>query len=232
MFRRIILTALFAGILGGLGITVIQEFTTTPLILEAEKFEQGAPATSLLPHLFLVRPAHGHGGEVQDVEGRLQRSALTAAANILTAVGFALLMTACFALVGRQVDGGTGVLWGMAGFAAFALSPALGLPPELPGSMSAELGARQSWWLFCVLSSVAGLWLMILRRGQVWKVAGILLLVLPHAIGAPQPEKIGGAVPPELAAHFAAASIVTAAVFWWAIGWLSGTCWARLDRTG
>ena len=51
---------------------------------------------------------------------------------------------------------------------------------------------------------------------------------LPHLIGAPQPARIGGPVPPELAGHFVAASLVTAAIFWCALGWLSGTFWQRL----
>jgi len=37
------------------------------------------------------------------------------------AVGYALLLVACFSLSGRAVDGRRGVLWGLAGFAAFSL---------------------------------------------------------------------------------------------------------------
>ena len=55
-----------------------------------------------------------------------------------------------------------------------------------------------------------------------------LAMALPHLIGAPQPARIGGPVPPELAGHFVAASLVTAAIFWCALGWLSGTFWQRL----
>jgi len=58
---------------------------------------------------------------------------------------------------------------------------------------------------------------------------GIVAIALPHLIGAPQPESIGGNVPPELAAHFVAASLVTAAIFWCATGWLAGTFWERFS---
>ncbi|GIS88595.1 MAG: hypothetical protein CM1200mP18_13050 [Gammaproteobacteria bacterium] len=34
------------------------------------------------------------------------------------------------------------------GFATFFFSPALGLPPELPGTTVTEMGPRQLWWLF------------------------------------------------------------------------------------
>ena len=44
MFRRILITALLAGFLGGLGISVVQEFTTTPIIHHAEEYEsRGSP---------------------------------------------------------------------------------------------------------------------------------------------------------------------------------------------
>ena len=42
MFRRIMATALLAGFLGGLAISVVQQFTTTPIILHAEEFEKPA----------------------------------------------------------------------------------------------------------------------------------------------------------------------------------------------
>ena len=52
---------------------------------------------------------------------------------------------------------------------------------------------------------------------------------LPHAVGAPQPERIGGPVPPELAGHFAAASIVSSAILWGALGWFAGAIWAKTE---
>jgi predicted cobalt transporter CbtA len=69
--------------------------------------------------------------------------------------------------------------------------------------------------------------MLVFRSGALWIAAGLALMAAPHLIGAPQPERIGGAVPPELAGHFAAASLVTAAVFWCVLGWLSGTFWRR-----
>ena len=64
---------------------------------------------------------------------------------------------------------------------------------------------------------------MIFRSGAAWAVGGIVLIALPHLIGAPVPDRLGGAVPPELAAHFVSASLVAAAVFWCITGWLAGT---------
>ena len=118
-------------------------------------------------------------------------------------------------------------MWGMAGFATFTIAPALGLPPEVPGAMAAEIGARQIWWLSTAAATGVGLWCLVLG-GQMWlRALGVVLIVLPHIIGAPQPGEIGGAVPPELAGHFVAASLVTAFVFWAVLGWLAGRFYDR-----
>ena len=227
MFRRVFATALIAGALCGLGISAVQELTTTPLILHAETFEKSGDAALDSGVRFAGR-AFAHGdASAGTPTGGLERALYTTLANVLAGVGFALLLAACFALAGRPVDGRTGILWGIAGFATVNLAPALGLPPEVPGTLAAELAARQGWWLLCAVATAAGLWAMALRGGSVWIALGIALLAAPHLIGAPQPERMGGAVPPELAAQFAAASLVTAAIFWCGLGWLSGALWKR-----
>jgi len=241
VFRRILITALLAGFLGGVVISVVQAFTTTPIILHAEKYENQSGTghdhsglqTARTPRLMLVHetaPAAGSGAEEPwaPADG-IERTFYTALANVLTGVGFALVLVACFALSGRRVDGREGVLWGVAGFAIVGLAPALGLPPEVPGAMAAELGARQAWWFLCVALTAGGLWMLVFRSGVAWIAGGIVLIALPHLIGAPRPENIGGPVPPELAGHFAAASLVTAAIFWCVTGWLSGTFWKRFS---
>lgn len=240
MFRRIFFTAIIAGLLGGVAISAVQEFTTTPIILHAEEFEnKGDGSATGHKHgardhgISLISPALAHGSEKDEAgawgpSGGLERTLYTTLANILTGIGFALILTACFALSGRPVSGQTGVLWGLAGFGIASLAPALGLPPEVPGSMAADLASRQIWWFLCVGLTAAGLWAMIFRNGAAWTIGGIVLIALPHLIGAPQPEQVGGAVPPEIAAHFVAASLATAAVFWCAVGWLAGTFWTRL----
>ena len=225
MLRHILMTAVFAGILAGLAISVVQEFTTTPVILHAAEFENAgsaAPATPAATSTALAEHS-GWGPE----EGS-ERTLFTSLANVLTGVGFALLLVACFAFRGKEVTGRQGVLWGLAGYAVFSLGPALGLPPEVPGSMAAELAARQGWWLAAAIATAVGLGLMVFGRNVAWIVAGAIIIAAPHLWGAPAPDKTGGAVPPELAGHFVAASLVTAAVFWSMLGWLSGTFYRRL----
>lgn len=109
---------------------------------------------------------------------------------------------------------GTGALWGLAGFAVFCLAPTLGLPPELPGTAAAELGQRQSWWVGTAAATALGLAMLVFARHWLLKVAGAALLVVPHVIGAPQPEVHQSLAPETLEAQFKIASWVTNAVFW------------------
>ncbi|PIW27296.1 MAG: cobalt transporter [Rhodospirillales bacterium CG15_BIG_FIL_POST_REV_8_21_14_020_66_15] len=245
MIGRIFAVALLAGLAAGLAVSVVQHFTTTPIILHAEEFEN-KPAASLGGHARVDPDARGlTGGRLYlahehapgaDAEGwapedGLERALYTALANVLTAIGFALVLTAVVYMRGRPVDGRRGVLWGIAGFCVVSLAPALGLPPEVPGSVAAELTARQGWWALCAAATAGGLGFMFLgpRRWMPW--AGAALLALPHVIGAPHPEGMGGAVPPELAAHFVAASLVTTAAFWAFLGFATGTLARRFQLT-
>ena len=91
--------------------------------------------------------------------GWLSAQRLHGRANILTAIGFALLLTGVYAIRGRQVTWREGLLWGFAGFVVFTAAPGLGLPPELPGMPVAELTARQTWWIAAAAATAGGLWL-------------------------------------------------------------------------
>jgi len=166
------------------------------------------------------------------IGGGLERLLHTGLANLLLGVGFALLLIACFALYGKPVTPRQGVLWGLAGFAVFTLAPGLGLPPEVPGSRAAAVTDRQIWWVCTAAATALGLWLMVFARQHALKVLGIVVIAIPHLIGAPGPAEIGGKVPPELAGHFAAASIVVSAIFWASLGWLGGVFWQRLAPAG
>ena len=218
MVRRFLASALLAGLLAGLAITALQSFTTTPLIAEAEGYEHAAP--------------HAHGQEQAEHEGWLpadgfERLFFTALANVIAGVGFAFVLVACLALWRGKASGRTGVVWGMAGFAVFTLAPSLGLAPELPAMNAAALAARQAWWIFAAAATAAGLWLIVFSRKPPAAAAGIVAIALPHLVGAPHPHEVSAQIPPELAARFAAASIVTSAAFWACIGWLAGTIYGR-----
>ncbi|MCB1971765.1 MAG: CbtA family protein [Geminicoccaceae bacterium] len=233
MFRRIFASALIAALAAGIVTATLQACVTTPIIVEAERYEGGDHAAAAEGLLLLVHSSDAHGApdgaQAWAPSDGFERSFYTATATLVTAFGWALLLVAAMSLRGGPIDMRRGLVWGACGFAAAALAPALGLPPELPGAMAADLGARQAWWLLAFLATAAGIWAMAGRT--VWTAAGgVLLIILPHLLGAPHPERFGGAAPPELAAHFATASLAVAAVFWLVLGGVAGAVLARFDR--
>ncbi|MCZ6860162.1 MAG: CbtA family protein [Alphaproteobacteria bacterium] len=250
MIKRVFLAALAAGALAAVFITAVQAFTTTPIILHAEEYEKGQAssgrsAVPVILTVFAMPPAasqSSRNGEVLTVQGGatskkvwspgdgIERTLYTGLANLLAAVGFALLIVACFVIHDKPIDARRGVMWGIAGFAIFILAPSLGLPPEAPGAKAAGLIDRQVWWAFATAMAALGLWLMVFTRHGALKVLGVIAIAVPHLVGAPQPAELGGSVPPEIAGHFAAASIVVNAIFWTSLGWLAGTFYERLSR--
>jgi len=236
VFQRIFATALGAGLGVGLLVAALQHVALVPLILEAELYENGAAAHThaRLPLPPLVSEAQAHEPGAAEGEANLGlRAALTTLATTLTSVGFALLLVGAFALSGRDVSAREGLAWGIGGFVVFALAPAFGLPPELPGSVAADLVARQIWWIGTTAATAAGLALMMFARAQwrTWAIPlGLALLVAPHIAGAPHPPGGTGVVPPELAAAFAARSLVVNAVLWALLGLATGALYARLGR--
>jgi cobalt transporter subunit CbtA len=157
----------------------------------------------------------------------------TVLANVSMAVGFGLLLSAAVCLRGGIGGWRPGLLWGLAGYAVFFAAPSLGLPPEVPGSEAAPLADRQLWWLLTAVSTAGGLSLLVFVRDWKIKLLGVLLIAIPHLIGAPQPEAHHSAAPEALAHAFIHATAVVNAVFWLALGGLMGgfynnkTRWSR-----
>ena len=223
-FRNIVFVAAIAGVLAGLGMTVAQQLTTVPLILKAEVYEGEGAATPTHDHGTATAQAgeheHGEGGW-QPADG-FERTAFTLLANIVTGVGFALLLIAASELAGGISGWRQGVFWGLAGFAVFTLAPSLGLPPELPAMPAAELGARQLWWVATALSAAAALALIFYGRSPLAIVAAIALLVGPHIVGAPEPVSYDTPIPEGLHHSFVVAVVLTALLFWVLLGALAG----------
>ena len=219
-FRNIVVVAALAGAIAGLGMTVAQQLSTVPLILKAEVYEEQS-AAPVHQHGDAAAPhEHGDGGWAP-ADG-FERTAFSAAANIVTGIGFALLLVAVSELFGGIKDWRQGVFWGLAGFATFTLAPGLGLPPELPAMPAAELGARQLWWVATALCTATALGLMVYRRSLVAILAAIALLVAPHLIGAPQPVSYATPIPEGLHHSFVVAVVLTTLLFWVLLGGLTG----------
>src|SRR6476661_1295798 len=187
VFRSIVFSAALAGLIVGVVISIAQFFGTVPLIQQSEVYERKATPPAGHDHAAAASDqtkAHSHEKEWEPEEG-LQRNAFTVGANILTAIGFALLLTGVYAIRGRQVTWREGLLWGLAGFVVFTAAPGLGLPPELPGMPVAPLTARQTWWIATAAATAGGLCLLAFRHTAWAAVIGLAIIALPHLIGAP-----------------------------------------------
>ena len=216
MLVRVITAAILAGLIAGTLVSVLQFQFVQPLILEAETHEHAA---------------HDHGAHDPNGEGEASaspRMMLTVIANLLAGVAFALLLNAALVLA-KDKGWRAGAFWGLGGHVAFALAPSIGLPPELPGAVVTNLFARQLWWIGTAVATMAGLVLILRIRKLAFAFAGILLLGLPHMIGAPVSHGPGVA-PEALIGAFTLASLLTNLAFWVVLGLSSGLLQARLVR--
>ncbi len=243
MTQRLLTSALIAGLVAGVFSAVLQFWLVSPLILEAELYESGeavhfagvaeasdhshgADAGEADGH---TEEADGHSHSHGDSEGGMSRNLLTFFMNLVTFCGFGLVLVAGMALAERagRTVGQTGVIWGMAGFAAVMLAPSMGLAPELPGTPAPDVYARLTWWFGAVAASVIGLALLGFGRNIALYIAGAALIALPHLIGAPMLEHHAGVAPPELGALFSARTLAVGAASWAMLGAVAGWLWSR-----
>ena len=251
MIRKLFSSAILAGLVAGLLISAVYQFTTVPLIMHAESFEDlkgqekatlGHPEKSLHPadKYAIIKasiiPVHGSENrspnEAWAPQDGLERIFYTTVTAILTGVGFALLLLSGMIMRGEKIDTRRGLLWGAGGFIAFVLAPSLGLPPELPGMVASDILARQSWWITAAVASIVGLWGLVFGEKIHYKILAVIIAITPHLFGAPHPEVLStNGVPPELAAQFVTVSIAVGGLFWALIGGFSGYFYERLERT-
>jgi cobalt transporter subunit CbtA len=234
IFRNVVFTAAIAGLLAGLVMTAMQAYATVPLILEAETYEgaeashEHAGAAESHRHEDVTAGGHVHGEDgAWAPEDGMERNLYTALANVVTGIGFALVLVALSEFAGGIQRWRDGVFWGFAGFAVFTLAPGLGLPPELPAMPAADLAARQAWWIFTVAATAAGLSLVVFRRSLGPTALGLALIVTPHIVGAPQPADHATPVPAELHHRFVVAVTLTNLVFWVLLGAVVGALRSR-----
>lgn len=210
VLRRLIFAALCAGSLSGIFAAAAHQISTVPLILKAEIYEKPTA------HAMAWEPESG-----------AERTAYTLLADVLTGIGFALLLVSGLTLRGGQVTWREGLFWGLAGFAAFTVAPSLGLPPQLPGTEAAPLLERQLWWLGTAVATGGGLALLAFTKRAHWAGLAAILLVLPHLYGAP--DATGQATAPDsLARHFVVATTVVNFLFWAVLGASTGYFYGRL----
>lgn len=232
LFQRIFFAAVLSGLAAGLAMSAVQQWRVAPLILEAEIYENAAPAVAAEHAHDAAAPAHEHDEDAWAPQDGPERIFYTVLADLLASIGFALLLAAVSVLSGIEISARNGVIWGLGGFIALQLAPAFGLAPELPGMPAADLVMRQVWWIGTALST--GIGVLVIAKLRNWSgiaIAAVLILA-PHVIGAPQlvgEHKSG--VPAHLATEFAANSLAAGAVFWLIAGPLLGWLNERFARS-
>jgi len=203
---RILFAAIFAGLAAGILLTAMQEVAQVPLIREAETYESQPPQAQA-----------GHDHEAADIE---VPGGGTALANMLAGIGFGMLLTAALVLRSRFAPRGIsfreGLLWGLGGYAAFVLAPAIGLPPALPGMAEADLAERQVWWLLAAACTATGLLLIAFQAGLMAKLMGGVLILAPQLL-APAHPLAETDLPPGLIESFLWATLATNLFFWLAL---------------
>src|SRR5262245_45300702 len=169
VFHNVVFVAALAGLVAGVVLTALQILFTDPLILQAEVYEQAGeapahdhtivpqqPAAQNMSTMAMAPPAtaeeHEHDAEAWQPADGPERASLTVLANLVTGIGFALILVAASEFAGGIGGWRKGLVWGLAGFAVFTLAPGLGLQPELPAMPSADLTARQIWWWSTVVA--------------------------------------------------------------------------------
>lgn len=237
MFNRIFLPAVLAGVLSALVLTLAQHVWVTPLILQAETYEDEAQAnanTTVEAHEHHGVIGHTNDNEHQheeawQPENGWQRTLSSAASNSVMGIGFALILCGMYTL--RQPSGAAqGIGWGLAGYFIFFAAPSIGLPPDLPGTAAAELAARQYWWMGTAAATAVGLGLIFLQPRKAFKAVGVLALALPHLIGAPHPAMPMSLAPEMLQTQFRLATIFINALFWLMLGVISAAAFKRLAK--
>lgn len=237
VFRNVVFVAAIAGLLAGIVLACLQAYATVPLILKAEVYEQaggghehpapaapaadaGAATTAMsTPAPAAAAPAEEEGWAPAD---GAERFSFNVVSNIVTGIGFALILVAFSEFAGGIGNWRQGVFWGLAGFAVFTLAPGLGLLPELPAMPAADLLPRQIWWVATVVATAIGLALIAFRRSLPLTILAVALIVAPHIVGAPQPASYDTPIPEGLHHQFVVAVTITNLVFWLVLGAVVG----------
>lgn len=246
LFRNVVFVAAIAGLVAGVVLACMQAYATVPLILKAEVYEQAggghqhehaaAPAANAADTNAMSSAAPAEAAAPAEDEGwapadGFERFAFSVLANIVTGIGFALVLVAVSEFAGGIGNWRQGIFWGLAGFAAFTLAPGLGLPPELPAMPAADLTQRQIWWWATVAATAAGLGLIAFRKSLPLAILAVALIVAPHIVGAPQPDSFETPIPEGLHHQFVVAVTVTNLVFWLVLGAVVGVVRGRFTGT-
>lgn len=234
MIKRLFPATLIAGLAAGIVVSLTQVIFLLPLMDFAEFLEIGARSQDYVPPKGIFALAASNP----------ERLLGTFAFDALTAIAFAMMLGGAIIISAKPISWKSGLIWGLGGWFAFSLAPAIGQPPSVPGAAYVDLAARQLWWWFAVSSTSVGLVLLVfigdwagecgiwagVRKAWWPKVVGATLILLPHIYGAPQSTQMAANIPPELIRDFAFYSLVGTLAFWETMGAVLGFMLGR-DET-
>ncbi len=226
MFMRLLTSAIFAGALAGVVGGMLQLCFVQPVLLAAELYESGQ-----LVH-FGAEPV---AVPMAYAGFDLTRDMWSLAFSILIYCGYGLMLVALMGIASEQSlitsrpGLRQGIIWGIAGFVALHLAPSFGLAPEVPGGASADLEARQIWWFGTTLATSVALWLFAFAQNRLVIALGVIVLLAPHIIGAPQVAQLRGPVPPEIAALFASRVLGVGLIAWVVLGATASHIFSRFS---
>lgn len=179
-FRQLFLISCLTALVASLGFSLYQWYLVNPIIFAAELFELAEP-------IDLTATEHGlEQTESWAPDDGIERSLYTLLANFLMSLAYSLLLGCAMVFRGPSSTL-KGLTWGMAAYLSVFIAPGLGLAPEIPGMEAADLSQRQNWWLLTVSLTSIGLAVLAFSP-RYYKGAGLILMLLPHLIGAPAPE--------------------------------------------
>jgi cobalt transporter subunit CbtA len=223
MLKETLLASLLAGLCAAVILACLQSVWVTPLILKGEVYEDAAPAAA-------HEEEHHHEAEEWKPQDGMERTLYTLAADLLLAVGYAFVLTSTYLLWRAPRSPLWGAAFGLAGFVVFFGAPALGLPPELPGTAAAELSIRQVWWIMTAAATAVGLLMLFSTRRVGIRLLAVAVLIAPHLVPAPQPAVASSLAPEQLQSQFRLATTLCNAVFWVTLGVVSSVAWRKLVR--
>ena len=227
MFKNIFVSAVVCGAIAGVLATAMQMLLVTPLLMEAELFETGQSTH------FIIDGSPESPMKHVNIWEDPYRHLMTLFFNLVTFTGFGFILIAAMALFqkrGFSLSKAEGIVAGVSGFIVFQLAPSVGLPPELPGTISVAVGLKQAWWIITILSTTVGILLLFLGKYKVVSGAGIIFIIIPHLIGHPKLETYFGVAPPELAAEFASRALAVSLIAWIILGVISSQFWKYLEK--
>lgn len=227
VFKEITVRALIIGLIVGVSSGILTLAFITPLILEAELYEEAGVDGNLAGH-----SSSQTLSQHTTPKNLWQRNLITVAGSVFLAVCYSLVLSTVYPFFPLSNCWVRGLSLGFTGFLFLNFIPNLGLPANPPGiEYVADVVVRQRWWFFLLACESTALALsFFLLKGFQKKhlsknglILGILfssgLILIPFLIGAP--NKMGHSLVPEhIVVRFRQFSIILNLVTWIFLGTL------------